>query len=148
MEAVTAGEQAWSDPVPLRVAFDRLHAQLHTPPPRATTPPPTVQEVEQALDALILRTGELAAAIPPVRVVLDVVLGVAADPVAPAAMAGGELPNVNHYDNTNQLHGIDTLFSNIESPLLQHPASCRTHCDNPTLDNSVSPKSLHLVIKR
>jgi hypothetical protein len=79
---------------------------------------PTIQEVEQVLDAFILHVDVPA----PIRSALDVVPEAVLDLAAPTATAGGMQTNDNTYDKDDQLCGIDALFSSIDPPLLQQSA--------------------------
>jgi hypothetical protein len=48
-------------PVPVRDVFATLRTQLRVHTPQAMEPTPTVQDVEQALDAMVSRGGDFAA---------------------------------------------------------------------------------------
>jgi hypothetical protein len=109
-----AGERAWSDLVPARLVFDRLHAYLHTSPPRTATVAPTVLEVvQQALDKMIIRAEALGSQASPTATVLSA-------PNDDTTQNGG-----NNDERIQQDTGIDALFADIDTPVLQQPAPQR-----------------------
>jgi hypothetical protein len=60
LEEQLAWEKAWSDTVPISDVFGRLRAQLVNPHPPTRQNTTSIQEVANALDALLLPAGEQA----------------------------------------------------------------------------------------
>jgi hypothetical protein len=73
-----AGEPTWPDRVPARAVFARLHSQLPVQQPLEVEEAPTVLEVEQALDDMVLRSGARVANTTPAEAEGDRSLGAAA----------------------------------------------------------------------
>jgi hypothetical protein len=127
-EGTPPGERAWSEPVPLRRAFDSIKmAMFHSPKT-------TVEDVGRALDLLMLRTERA--------------LGTTPSGPTDAALthAMEELPPVLVEEEGERQTGVDSLFCDPPPPALQQPALRRPR-QRRTFNMTAVRRSARLAIK-
>jgi hypothetical protein len=127
-EGTPPGEQAWSEPVPLRRAFDSIKtAMFHSPKT-------TVEDVVRALDLLVLRTERAPCTTP------------SGPTDAALTHATEELSSVLVEEEGERQPGVDSLFCDPPPPALQQPAPRRPR-HRRTFDVTVVRRSARLAIK-
>jgi hypothetical protein len=114
LEAEATGERAWPDPVPTLAVFNRLRAQLHVTFPMQVDEAPSFREVEQALDAWALDAGAQ-----------DTLPAKDAGAAPPSAVPPEDMALGNNGGSGIRNNVADTLFTNLDPPLLQQPAARR-----------------------
>jgi hypothetical protein len=130
------GEQAWSEPVAVPHVFNRLREEL------APRPSTTLEEVEKALDNLVLAVENVPLRQPPTGAGHAMVPEATALQPATTASREGTAPldaaalsaaasqdalagNASELQPDDQTAGIASLFCTPPPPLLQHPAPRR-----------------------
>jgi hypothetical protein len=118
--------------VPACSVFAWLRAHLRTTQSQAQDAAPTVLEVQQALDAMVIRVGKLQ-------------IEAAPTPLLQSARGdGATLCRDNDTECTLHTSGIDGLFTDLEQPVLQQPAPRRA-CQRLVFDMTNVHRSARLA---